>query len=655
MIGYIIGIIMGLYFKISIVFFYIPIAVVYGIRKILRKNGTKIKREKKLKLFSIKRYFRYFKLIFNSKVILCIIIFSIISNVIVIFKNKKYENFYQKDGNQLRGEAIVVSNREEKEYCWVYKVRILSLNENPKYKNMDFYIKIDKKSTSYLEYGDKINFLGEFLEPVQRRNFFGFDYKQYLKTLRIYGTIKIESLKILSKNKINPIFQFSNQLSLKIGQKIDSILDEEKSAIVKGILLGDSSQINEDIYEQFKISNISHILAVSGMHVTYLISGIYLLFKPMIGKRKTEFITIFFMILYLLITVFSPSVVRACIMGMLLIGSNLSYRKNDFWNSIAFSLLCILVYNPFLLLNIGLQFSYFGTIGIVVFYKNIFNFLKSIKIKKTRKKYRLNRKFILIMKKVKEILSVTISAQLAILPIMLYHFNLFGTYFFISNLFINIIIGPIILLSVTIIIFSFLFMPIAKTILPILNLGIQILIFISNLSKLPLSKIYFVTPKIGFIMLYYFLFIILNFVYKLYNSKKLNSTQIRIRNLIAVAKYKFLKKKKRYLNIIIIVCTSIIFINFIPQKLKIHFVDVGQGDCTFIETPQKKTILIDGGGSNSKEFDVGKNTLLPYILDKGYTKIDYIFISHFDQDHVGRFTICYGRNKSRDSNYRKAI
>ena len=259
------------------------------------------------------------------------------------------------------------------------------------------------------------------------------------------------------------------------------------------------------------------------------------------------------------------------------------------------------------------------------------------------------------MKKVKEKLSVTISAQLAILPIMLYHFNLFGTYFFISNLFINIIIGPIILLSVTIIIFSFLFMPIAKTILPILNLGIQILIFISNLSKLPLSKIYFVTPKIGFIMLYYFLFIILNFVYKLYNSKKLNSTQIRIRNLIAVAKYKFLKKKKRYLNIIIIVCTSIIFINFIPQKLKIHFVDVGQGDCTFIETPQKKTILIDGGGSNSKEFDVGKNTLLPYILDKGYTKIDYIFISHFDQDHVGRFTICYGRNKSRDSNYRKAI
>ena len=85
-----------------------------------------------------------------------------------------------------------------------------------------------------------------------------------------------------------------------------------------------------------------------------------------------------------------------------------------------------------------------------------------------------------------------------------------------------------------------------------------------------------------------------------------------------------------------IVLVSLVFIlNTIPEKLKIHFVDVGQGDCTFITTPQNKTILIDGGGSMSEEYDVGKSTLLPYILDRGYTKLDYVFISHFDQDHVG--------------------
>ena len=72
-----------------------------------------------------------------------------------------------------------------------------------------------------------------------------------------------------------------------------------------------------------------------------------------------------------------------------------------------------------------------------------------------------------------------------------------------------------------------------------------------------------------------------------------------------------------------------------PKDLEIHFLDVGQGDSCFIITPNHKTILIDGGGSTSNTFDVGKDTVIPYLLDKGYTKIDYIFISHFDQDHVG--------------------
>lgn len=95
--------------------------------------------------------------------------------------------------------------------------------------------------------------------------------------------------------------------------------------------------------------------------------------------------------------------------------------------------------------------------------------------------------------------------------------------------------------------------------------------------------------------------------------------------------------------------------NFWPRNLKIYFVDVGQGDGTFIVTPQRKTILVDGGGSLSKEFDVGKKTLLPYLLDRGYTKIDYMIISHFDQDHVRFYPIFITRNKSKKCDNRKTI
>ena len=80
----------------------------------------------------------------------------------------------------------------------------------------------------------------------------------------------------------------------------------------------------------------------------------------------------------------------------------------------------------------------------------------------------------------------------------------------------------------------------------------------------------------------------------------------------------------------------IIFVStyLIPKDLKMYFVDVGQGDCTLIVTPRNKTILMDGGGDLTGHFDVGKKTVIPYLLDRGFTSIDYVMISHFDQDHV---------------------
>ena len=93
-------------------------------------------------------------------------------------------------------------------------------------------------------------------------------------------------------------------------------------------------------------------------------------------------------------------------------------------------------------------------------------------------------------------------------------------------------------------------------------------------------------------------------------------------------------------------------IKIIPNNLKIYFIDVGQGDSTLIVTPNRKTMLIDGGGSREKEsFDIGEKVLLPYLLDRGITKLDYVLITHFDSDHVGRDTYNIAKYKSRESNY----
>lgn len=619
-IGYMIGILWGLYFNFNVALFYIFIAAIYFILKtFLSKN--------KWNILSPRRYFRYIKIFFNRKSIYLIIIISIISNLIVDFQNEKYENVY-KDGEELTLIAIVDSNKEEKEYKDTYKIKT-------EYKDTNLILSVNKNKEIELEYGDKILIKGEFVEPSESRNYGGFDYKEYLKSIKIHGTIKADSVEILAKNSNNPIFTFANNINLKIKENINKLIPEKYSAIFTGLILGDTSKVEEEVNDNFKIANISHVLAISGMHITYIVIGIELILKNGIGKRKTRIITIIVLVIYMFITGFSPSVVRASLMGIIMLISKLIYRKNDIWTSISLSLLILLVYNPFLILNVGLQLSYLGTIGIVCFNKNVYNFLRKLKIRNKKIRYKINRKFILFMDKIKEILSVTLSAQIVILPILLFNFNILGIYFFISNILVSIIIGPIIIVGFVCILISFVSIEIAKILSIFMSVGIQILISISEISHLPFSKIYIPTPKVWQIVIYYICVIVINKIYIAFNLKNPDFTSIRIRNLVALLKFKFRQNRNKVLKVLIVFVSLVFILNTIPQKLKIHFVDVGQGDCTFITTPQNKTILIDGGGSMSEEYDVGKSTLLPYILDRGYTKLDYVFISHFDQDHVG--------------------
>lgn len=323
-------------------------------------------------------------------------------------------------------------------------------------------------------------------------------------------------------------------------------------------------------------------------------------------------------------TGFSPSIVRATIMGIIEIGAEIVHRKRDIWNSIAISLFGILWYNPFLLLNVGVQLSYLGTIGIILFEPII---LKIFNRKQSKKKLK-------VVEIGKEIVAVSLSAQIMILPIMLYHFNIVGIYFIATNLLVSIVIGPIIILGFFCVILSFIFSSVTKILVFPLNIGLNFLNLIRKFSELPFSKMYLATPSIITIILYIILILLIKQISTIYCSNIITPTYQRVKNLIALFRYKFCQKKKKYLTGVCIILVIFVSVTFIPKNLKVYFVDVGQGDCTFLVTPQNHTILMDGGGSLTDEFDVGKKTLIPYLLDRGYTTIDYIMISHFDHDHV---------------------
>ena len=626
-IGYILGIIVGLYLHTSIV----PFCICIVAALIIYKKITKKKKSNKLKLFSIKRYFRYIKIFINSKIIILIIVTSIISNTLVLIQNSNYEKKYtqlaSKETIELTG--TIISNKEEKTYYNKYKIE--TKIKNKKYR---FYIMVDKKKR--IEYGDKIQLKGRYIKPEIQRNYKGFDYSNYLKQLKIYGTIKCSKIEKIKKNQTNIMFQTSNKIKEKIIENTKQILNEEEASVFLGLMLGYKNDIDENTQNNFRNASMAHILAVSGMHISYVILGVNLIFKRIIGKRKIYILSIFVLIFYMFITNFAPSVTRAGIMGILLLLSKIIYTKNDIYTSMSISLFAILI------LNSGLQLSYCGVLGIIILNKNITKILENIKIKNKLYKYRIKPQIQKTLDKLKEIMSISLSVQLFILPIIIENMNTFNPYFLISNLFLSIFVAPIVISGFIFMVIILINLKLAKILSFIINIGMKILILTSNIGKLKFAKIYIPTPSVFYVILYYLLLGTSLYICNVYLAKKPNTTQIRVRNLIAIIKMKVRNKKQNIRRILAVTILIFLVINLIPKNLKIYFIDVGQGDSTFIVTPQNKTILIDGGGST--DFDVGKNTLLPYLLDRGYNSIDYIIPSHFDNDHIGRFVIYNARN-----------
>jgi len=500
LLGYILGIIMELYFKKGIALFIIIILALKLIIKYVKLTPKSFLRDKKF--YYTKRTIKYFKIALNIKII-CIFMCSFIIGVIYTkYLNYRYENLYLeiKDGKFV---AIVQSNPEEKEFNTKYKISVQTINGDVKYKNTSLYLLASRESQKF-EYGDLISFNGEFLEPQIQKNYEGFNYKEYLKTLKIYGTAKCNQIELCEKNKANFLIVRINRLSNRIKEKAYELFKEKEANLLIGILIGDTSRIDEKLEDDFRNSSLLHILAVSGTHVNYIIlSLVYLNSKLNISKKLGRIITIIVLILFMFLVGFSPSVVRAVIMGITILVAQLSYRKLDIINSISFSALVLLIINPFNIINAGFLLSYGGTIGIVTLSQN----LNKIFIRKNKEKLLVsteNQYMNKFIKTIKEILIITVSAQIIIMPIIMSMFNTISLTFFISNLLASPIMGVVTILGFITIFISFLSISISKVLAFPLNSMIKFLIFISDFfGSMKISKIYVTTIPMVFIVIYY--------------------------------------------------------------------------------------------------------------------------------------------------------
>lgn len=585
LISYIIGILGGLYIN-SIAFFCFTIILamcLWDIRKINNK------------------YFRFLRRFLKRYTELLILISMTFGFLYTNILEQKYDTIYEAKG-EIEEHCIVIAEKEPKEYKDLYKVKIVN-SKNSARNGTKLYIRVNKKAN--IEVGDMLLINGTYLEPDVARNERGFNYKEYLKTLEIYGTVEINHYKVIKKGRINKLILYTARLKEILKSNISKVIKKaENKNLLIAMILGDTEDLSEELKTDFLNSNLYHILSVSGGQVSNIIIGITILFRLLkIHKKIMDVLCIVILIEFMFLTGLTPSIIRACIMCIISLISGLIIRRYDIANSLGISLLIILINNPFAINSLSVLLSYFGFLGIIV--------LGSFTIKEVNKVIKNN-----ILRYILNIVISSVAAQIFIFPIILYIFGTISLTFIFSNLLIIPLSTVITIIGLFIMICP---LQIFGFVEPLIELTINIVGFFSNIG---ISKIYCIIPNIKEIITYYVMSLYLYYMLR--------------RDYIYKIKHFFRKYKKIIVIILLLsIGTSYIYKN-IQKDLYINFIDVGQGDSTLITTQFNKKTLIDGGGSEfGSTFDVGEKTLLPYLLKKKIHKLDYVIISHFDSDHVG--------------------
>lgn len=684
---------MGLYLQISIVFL-LCLTLVSILYLIIKSNIKEIMHDKIVQFIEKKRFIVISKGSSKVKVgrkkqktrpiqfitISAFVIIVLISNILTINKSKILNMYNKLENICVIGE--IVNLEKQNDYYMIYKVSVKNINESNIRKKSYVLVKIKKNNKDNFKLGDIIKVNGKIENPDEQKNYRGFNYKRYLQGKNIATVVVGDTAYKLNKTNKKNIYYIKN----KIIENVEKILAENNkerinnknnienknneenkknnSSICLALIIGYKASLADDINEYFSESNLLHMLSISGMHISYICLIINFLLRK-INKKIAKILTIGILIFYIFLTGGIPSVIRACITQILFLTSTLFYRKSNIYTNLSVASIIILIINPFSIFDIGFILSYLGTISILVFYKHIEEFVSILQIKLysvfkprlPREKSKIAKRFNKIIFYMKETVIISISANILIIPVTMYFFNTISLSFVLSNLLATPILVCVIIFSLIFFIVSFCSIKLGYFLAYILNFTIDNLINIVRFcSYIPFNKILICSPNILEITLIYTFIFVITFLYK---KDKLNIKYImQILNKV---------KKRNIKKLLVLACIFIIMIVFIYKnynnRLKIFFIDVGQGDSTLIITPKNKKILIDGGGSEFGKFNIGEKILMPYLLNRKIKKIDYIIISHFDTDHCGGLlyvmekikvnNVIIGKQNESSDNYEK--
>lgn len=366
--------------------------------------------------------------------------------------NQNHETLTNLNDQFVIGEIADPPVKSEKTVKCVLNIRGAKNNPN----NYRDWKSVEGKAIVFLEknnlaeklnIGDYISFQPEFKDVPELKNPLEFNYKNYLSfhLINQQTYLKTSNWKLLHQEEHNSIYAFADLIRRKMIFTLEHLgLANNELAVASALILGYTNNIEAQLKSAYSSSGAMHILSVSGLHVAI----IFMLFNGLLqfldkikyGSYLKGFLLLIILWCYAILTGLSPSVMRSAAMFSFVVVGKALNKKSSFFNTLSASALLLLLFNPFLIFDVGFQLSYTAVAGIVLIQPMFGNWY-------TPKNWLGNY--------IWELITVSIAAQIATFPMALYYFHQFPNYFLVANLFVIPLSFGILIVGVFTLAFSF--------------------------------------------------------------------------------------------------------------------------------------------------------------------------------------------------------
>lgn len=490
-----------------------------------------------------------------------------------------------------------------------------------------------------LKIGNTVVVQGKVRQFESATNDGQFDMKEYYAIMGMDFSMTGCSYEIVSETYWpvrHGLYVIKNSLS----NVLDVSMSKEDAGVLKAMLFGDKTGMDEEIKELYQRNGIAHIIAVSGLHITLWGMGLCrLLRKIRIPLSVANSVSFLFVVMYGLLTGSQASAVRSIIMFSLFLFSEVVHRTYDLMTAMSLSAALLLFWNPLYAYYSGFLLSFSAVAGIAFILPFITGLSKQQKLidAMVLKKDTIVGK---IIKKIKKFIvssfRVSLSVLISTLPIQIYFFYTFSIYSLILNILITPFVGILMVVGMAGAVIGVIMPGMGKGILWFCHLilsGYEKLCLLFD--ELPFAHPVIAKPEIHKIVIYYCVLFLLCLCSSDCGKRWMKKGKKRLTEIIPKYGRRIVvnvEKYRAFLAGLLLLLNSILLCVHSVNDTTLTMLDVGQGDCFVLEEKGGLCMMIDGGSSSVS--DVGKYRISPFLRSHGIQTVDFVFLTHADKDHT---------------------